>query len=1032
MRAALRYRRAQALAVAVLAALVTMCLVLAPLYTRALEQAMVGMTLREAAAERAGVRLASTSATDRSLAVDPAGLTALLPASIRDDFGPPIAATAVDVRKMPLLGQPGGQLLARAGQCDHVRFTAGACPTEAFDVAISTDQATAYGLAVGQSIEVGEFDELVSLPESAPRTTLRVVGVYDQVDGPYWFGDRLTGQAAKNLGYDTMLTAPASFTASLALPGGGSGGWFQPRYAVDLPLLPERVSSDDLDGLGSTVARLTEFPMGVENAGSHVAATVTVRSGLPAIADEMAVGRSQAAITVPLLMAQLGLLLVAVLWLILVAASDQRRAEVAVARLRGRGSRGARRLLVAETLPPVVLGVPIGAVLAVGAVSATRHTVLAFGDWVPPFELPVWAYAAALAALAGMVGLVLLSVQRVCREPVASLIRSVPPRPVGIRLGVLEGMLVASAGAAFLALATGSVRGPVGLVAPTLLALAVGVIASRVLPSLLAFGGRRLLRSGRPASGAALLSASRRGTTRWLVPVVTVALCITVVTTDALAVGARNRDGRAAAEVGAASVFELDSVDLAEVVTAVRAVDPGGAHLTPVVAVTPSEAGRPTTLGVVPGEFRRIALWPGVDIDALPWDRLTASPVPPLVVQGTAVSYHVQATGFRPVGSLRQAAPTALAIGLRVVRGDGRVESMSLGLIPEGGVDADQTVPLDCADGCRIAGLGIIAPPSTAPVAGTLTLSKLAVGGAAVDLGGSGAWRDVSTSDSAASAVFRGDGVTISYSNGPSSTIFVNHGSVPGVVPALTTAAARPSAQGATFAGSFVDGSPLLMRSEGGVAFAPGGPTSTALVHLDNLLAQGWTGRGSASLTACLDSADPATVARVQQDLAAHGIAVLGVRHPEQLAQTYARSAAAWSLQLALAVGVLSLLVAGVGIIVLASTSWRARSRDYAGLRMAGATARGVGLVAHLETAPVVVASAVLGAVIGLWAAPPAIGMVPLFTTPPPTFPIDLTTAWGLCLLSGLAGLVVLTVVGAVMSRRVAARSELARLRETT
>ena len=102
----------------------------------------------------------------------------------------------------------------------------------------------------------------------------------------------------------------------------------------------------------------------------------------------------------------------------------------------------------------------------------------------------MWAYAAALAALAGMVGLVLLSVQRVCREPVAALIRSVPPRPLGIRLGVLEGMLVAGAGAVFLALVTGSVRGPVGLVAPTLLALAVGVVASRVLPSLLAVGGR--------------------------------------------------------------------------------------------------------------------------------------------------------------------------------------------------------------------------------------------------------------------------------------------------------------------------------------------------------------------------------------------------------------------------------------------------------------------------------------------------------------------------------------------------------------
>ena len=64
-------------------------------------------------------------------------------------------------------------------------------------------------------------------------------------------------------------------------------------------------------------------------------------------------------------MAQMGLLLVCVLWLVLVAAADQRRGEVAVARLRGRGSRGARRLLLGETLPPVVVGAPLGALLAV-------------------------------------------------------------------------------------------------------------------------------------------------------------------------------------------------------------------------------------------------------------------------------------------------------------------------------------------------------------------------------------------------------------------------------------------------------------------------------------------------------------------------------------------------------------------------------------------------------------------------------------------------------------------------------------------
>ena len=55
-------------------------------------------------------------------------------------------------------------------------------------------------------------------------------------------------------------------------------------------------------------------------------------------------------------------------------------------------------------------------------------------------------------------------------------------------------------------------------------------------------------------------------------------------------------------------------------------------------------------------------------------------------------------------------------------------------------------------------------------------------------------------------------------------------------------AAAAPSAAGATFGGSFVDGGPLLLSSAGNVPFVPGGPPSASLVNLDNLLAQGWRG----------------------------------------------------------------------------------------------------------------------------------------------------------------------------------------------
>jgi hypothetical protein len=57
--------------------------------------------------------------------------------------------------------------------------------------------------------------------------------------------------------------------------------------------------------------------------------------------------------------------------------------------------------------------------------------------------------------------------------------------------------------------------------------------------------------------------------------------------------------------------------------------------------------------------------------------------------------------------------------------------------------------------------------------------------------------------------------------------------------------------------------------------------------------------------------------------------------------------------------------------------------------------------------------------------------MVPLFTTPPPTFPVDLHTAWLPALVAGAVGVVALTIVGLVTSRRIARRASLERLRET-
>ena len=149
MRAALRYRRVQGLVIVVLSALVTLCLVLAPLYTRALDQALVRTLLSDAAPQTTGLQLTSFSPTEPVLTLPPDALAGLVPHAVRGLFGVPVGSTSVDVRRMPLAGQPGGRLLTREGMCNHVGFTSGRCPTASGEIAVSAAQAAVYSMPVG-------------------------------------------------------------------------------------------------------------------------------------------------------------------------------------------------------------------------------------------------------------------------------------------------------------------------------------------------------------------------------------------------------------------------------------------------------------------------------------------------------------------------------------------------------------------------------------------------------------------------------------------------------------------------------------------------------------------------------------------------------------------------------------------------------------------------------------------------------------------------------------------------------------------
>ena len=131
MLAALRYRWVQALVLILLAALVTACSVMAPLYNRAVDQAMVAATLEKSTSSERGLRLSSGSSSQPVLSLSSTALDDLVPDTIREYFEPPIAGSSVTVRRMPLLGEPEGRLLYRAGMCDHVRFVSGRCPARA-------------------------------------------------------------------------------------------------------------------------------------------------------------------------------------------------------------------------------------------------------------------------------------------------------------------------------------------------------------------------------------------------------------------------------------------------------------------------------------------------------------------------------------------------------------------------------------------------------------------------------------------------------------------------------------------------------------------------------------------------------------------------------------------------------------------------------------------------------------------------------------------------------------------------------------
>ncbi|HEY0717156.1 MAG TPA: hypothetical protein VGD68_06030, partial [Streptosporangiaceae bacterium] len=480
-------------------------------------------------------------------------------------------------------------LVWRTSVCAHLRID-GTCPTAGGQVVISRQTAALTGWRRGQRLHF-----------PGPGT-LTVTGIYQRPDEnlDYWFGrgsvyfPSLSGSAQKTSPIDAMFTARATLENSSASVQGTA--------VVDELLQPSRVVGDDLAPLQ---AAMTAF----SQSEALASAQILVTTSIPAAVQSVQSGWRSLAVPVLLITLQLLALCLLLLFLSVTDAIEGRGAEIALAKLRGRGAWSTMVFGLSEVVILLVLALPAGVLAGWGATAILSHVLLRPGT---PVQLAGLAWVAAAAATAGGLAAAVLAAQRTLRRPVLE-----EWRRSGLRMNsrgwVVDAVLTTAAVAGLLELfLTGQVDsarpGTLILLVPGLLGLTVAVIASRLLPVACRAAYPRTGRGGGIGTFLAIRHVARRpgGVRATMVLATAVALAAFAVT--AWSVGHRNQQQVAAVETGASTVLTVAVPPGQNLSTIVAHADPGGQQAAAVDSYTSTTSGSAglTVLAVDPQRFARV------------------------------------------------------------------------------------------------------------------------------------------------------------------------------------------------------------------------------------------------------------------------------------------------------------------------------------------------------------------------------------------------------------------------------------------
>jgi len=1056
--AALRHRPRQAALVVLLSAVVTGVAVLGPLYSRAVEQSVLRTAVGAAPVAQSGIVVFAIGSPPPS----PAKLVKVVAPAVPRQFDRAVRGAETVVRVQldlgPIVGSQSpshvGRLTSRAGACGHLQVTAGRCMADEGEVMLSVGSAESTGIEVGSVLRIvpdglGTPDPNGSGAPDPDAVSLRatVVGIYEPVDrgDPFWAGRGQSGNqpvrpsvSATTDTTDTTADADAVTTvlddvlttwSTLA-----SRPWPQLRTSLDIPVVADRV---DLAG----TAALTRATEDVDRLARTVGGSASSRlEPLLASTDSQ---REQVRQVVPLLAVQLAVLGLVVLAFVCAATMEQRRPEIALARLRGLRPATAAALLVRELGALVLIGTMVGAVL--GWLTARAATA----RWLEPgvvLEAQRWPVALAVAAAAAAA---LLAIVAACsptlRQPITSLLRRVPPRSSALQIGLVEGAVVAAAGAGLVTLLSGD-GGPVALLAPGLMAVAGGLLLSQVTAPAASPLARVALRRGRLPWALASLQIARRPALRRLIAIVTVACALLVFAVDAWSVASRNRTTRAEVEAGAPVVLTVDADSSLELREAVLEIDGDGRFATPVVTISSAAEAGPRTTAVEPVAFARIARWGRDTARPAGRDLAQLAPPRPPPVMLTGGSLEVRARfsvrGIPEVRGGREPELRPFQIALDLEGTDGVVQQVALG-VARAGVRT-YLAPMACQQGCLLRRVKVTRTfGDFAEAQVRLDILALAAGSGEVrdavnlDAGQEGSWQAVPAPGSATSdaAVVAGDTITFSgRSFGP--PLAVQRGDRPAFVTAIT---AGRLAQPTTFTGARSEAqvlSPDLTGSEvvyelvGRVPQVPRSGTRGVLVDLAAVLAGPSAAPGRTTYDIWLAEDDPEREADLRRELADRGLHVIGRDTTGSHIDAFEAEGPVLALRLALLAGLAALVLAALVLVVGVATSGSGRARDLAGLRLVGVPADIVRRASVREHLVVAVLGVVAGCVLGVVAAHAALPNIPLSATPADRMPLVLGPAWPAVLVTVVACLALLSLVSVAVGRRLAAAATPERLRE--